>query len=76
MLKINRLDGTAEVLTQVRYNEERVWSPISRARPAWDILFIVDFTFAAILLVPQFAAWIHRTQLLRQDLFIPGCRSC
>jgi membrane-bound metal-dependent hydrolase YbcI (DUF457 family) len=37
-----------------------IWSPISRARPAWDILFIVDFTFAAILLVPQFAAWIHR----------------
>jgi membrane-bound metal-dependent hydrolase YbcI (DUF457 family) len=37
-----------------------IWSPISRARPAWDILFIVDFTFATILLVPQFAAWVHK----------------
>jgi len=37
-----------------------IWSPISRVRPAWDIIFIVDFTMSAILLVPQFAAWVHR----------------
>ncbi len=37
-----------------------IWSPISRVRPAWDIIFIVDFTFTALVLVPQFAAWVHR----------------
>ena len=37
-----------------------IWSPISRVRPAWDIVFIVDFAFTALLLVPQFAAWVHR----------------
>lgn len=31
ILKINRLDGTADVLTQVRYDEERVWTPVSRS---------------------------------------------
>ena len=36
------------------------WSPISRARPAWDIIFIVDFCFTGIVLVPQVAAWISR----------------
>ena len=32
-LKINRLDGTARVLTQVRYDEERVWSPVGTTDP-------------------------------------------
>ena len=36
-----------------------IWSPANWARPAWDLLFIVDFTFSGILLVPQFAAWAH-----------------
>jgi membrane-bound metal-dependent hydrolase YbcI (DUF457 family) len=36
------------------------WSPLSRARPAWDIVFIIDFTFTALVLMPQVAAWIHR----------------
>jgi membrane-bound metal-dependent hydrolase YbcI (DUF457 family) len=36
------------------------WSPVSHARPAWDILFIIDFTFTALVLVPQVAAWVHR----------------
>jgi len=35
-----------------------IWSPIDWGRPAWDILFIIDFTFTAILLVPQLLAWI------------------
>ncbi|MDX2027084.1 MAG: DUF1491 family protein, partial [Alphaproteobacteria bacterium] len=33
ILKINRMDGTAEILTQVRYEDERVWSPVSRGAP-------------------------------------------
>lgn len=36
-----------------------IWSPLEWARPAWDILFIVDFTFTAILLVPQLLAWTY-----------------
>src|SRR5450432_436855 len=34
-----------------------IWSPLEWSRPAWDIFFIVDFTFAAILLIPQLLAW-------------------
>ena len=34
-----------------------IWSPLQWSRPAWDILFIVDFTFTAILLIPQLLAW-------------------
>jgi len=33
ILKINRLDGTARVLSQVRYDDELVWSPVSRTDP-------------------------------------------
>ena len=36
-----------------------IWSPLQWSRPAWDLIFIVDFTFTAILLVPQFLAWIY-----------------
>jgi membrane-bound metal-dependent hydrolase YbcI (DUF457 family) len=38
----------------------RIWDPISKQRIAWDLLFIVDFTFASIVLVPQVVAWIYR----------------
>jgi membrane-bound metal-dependent hydrolase YbcI (DUF457 family) len=34
-----------------------IWSPLAWSRPAWDLIFIVDFTLSAILLVPQFLAW-------------------
>lgn len=34
-----------------------VWSPWKWSRPAWDLIFIVDFTFTGILLVPQILAW-------------------
>lgn len=34
-----------------------IWSPLKWSRPAWDILFIIDFTFTAILLIPQSMAW-------------------
>jgi membrane-bound metal-dependent hydrolase YbcI (DUF457 family) len=36
-----------------------VWSPWKWPRPAWDLIFIVDFTFTGILLVPQILAWVH-----------------
>jgi len=36
-----------------------VWSPLAWSRPAWDILFIIDFTFSAILLIPQWLAWAY-----------------
>jgi len=56
-----------------------IWSPLEWSRPAWDILFIVDFTFAGILLVPQLLAWVfeNRTLLRRRALtmalvFIPA----
>jgi membrane-bound metal-dependent hydrolase YbcI (DUF457 family) len=38
----------------------RMWFPISRERVAWDLLFIVDFSFTTIILVPQMIAWIYR----------------
>jgi membrane-bound metal-dependent hydrolase YbcI (DUF457 family) len=36
-----------------------VWSPPDWSRPAWDLIFIIDFTFTGILLVPQILAWVH-----------------
>lgn len=37
----------------------RIWYPISSKRVAWDLLFIIDFSFTAILLMPQVVAWIY-----------------
>jgi membrane-bound metal-dependent hydrolase YbcI (DUF457 family) len=37
-----------------------VWSPLAWSRPAWDLIFIVDFTFTGILLIPQLLGWVHR----------------
>src|SRR5437899_7195125 len=36
-----------------------IWSPLNWSRPAWDLVFIVDFTLTAILLVPQLLAWVY-----------------
>lgn len=36
-----------------------IWSPVEWSRPAWDLIFIVDFTLTAILLVPQLLAWVY-----------------
>jgi membrane-bound metal-dependent hydrolase YbcI (DUF457 family) len=36
-----------------------VWSPLRWSRPAWDLIFIVDFTFTGIMLVPQILAWVQ-----------------
>jgi membrane-bound metal-dependent hydrolase YbcI (DUF457 family) len=41
-----------------------VWSPLNWSRPAWDVIFIVDFSFTGILLIPQFLAWVHRDEKL------------
>jgi membrane-bound metal-dependent hydrolase YbcI (DUF457 family) len=56
-----------------------IWSPENWARPAWDILFILDFGFTAILLVPQLLAWAYedpersrRRALLMWLVFTPA----
>ncbi len=36
-----------------------IWSPLQWSRPAWDLIFIVDFTLTVILLVPQLLAWVY-----------------
>ncbi len=36
-----------------------IWSPYRWSRPAWDILFILDFSFTGILLIPQLLAWAY-----------------
>jgi membrane-bound metal-dependent hydrolase YbcI (DUF457 family) len=36
-----------------------IWSPIKWSRPAWDLIFIIDFTLTAIFLVPQIVAWVY-----------------
>jgi membrane-bound metal-dependent hydrolase YbcI (DUF457 family) len=36
-----------------------IWSPLKWTRPAWDLIFIIDFTLTAILLIPQILAWIY-----------------
>ena len=47
-----------------------IWSPLKWARPAWDLIFIIDFTLVAILLAPQFIAWVYSRAegLLRRAL--------
>ena len=39
-----------------------VWSPLAWSRPAWDLIFIVDFTLTGLLLIPQLLAWAHRDE--------------
>jgi len=36
-----------------------IWSPLKWSRPAWDLIFIIDFSFSAILLAPQIVAWVY-----------------
>lgn len=48
-----------------------IWSPFEWSRPAWDMIFIVDFALSGILLAPQLLPWIYsqpekmRTRTLR-----------
>ena len=37
-----------------------IWSPVKWSRPAWDLIFIIDFTFTTLLLLPQILAWVYR----------------
>jgi membrane-bound metal-dependent hydrolase YbcI (DUF457 family) len=37
----------------------RMWFPLSSKRVAWDLLFIIDFSFTAIVLLPQVIAPIY-----------------
>jgi len=37
----------------------RIWYPLSHERVSWDLLFIIDFCFTAIALLPQVVAWIY-----------------
>ena len=36
-----------------------IWSPLKWTRPTWDLIFIIDFTLGAIVLVPQILAWVY-----------------
>ena len=47
------LDGTTSFGT-------RMWYPISSQRVAWDWLFIIDFVFTSLILIPQLLAGIYR----------------
>jgi len=56
-----------------------IWSPLNWSRPAWDILFIIDFSFTAILLIPQLLAWayedpdhVRRRALIMWLVFTPA----
>src|SRR6266436_3838132 len=56
-----------------------IWSPLQWSRPAWDLIFIVDFTLTAILLVPQLLAWVYvhpekekRRAIAMWLVFLPG----
>ncbi len=47
-----------------------VWWPLAPTRIAWDLIFIVDFTLTAILLLPQFMAQLfhQRAEFQRRAL--------
>lgn len=56
-----------------------IWSPLEWSRPAWDLLFIIDFTFTAILLLPQLLSWAYadpgksrRRALAMWIIFLPA----
>lgn len=38
----------------------QVWYPFNRDRVVWDLLFIIDFSFTGILLLPQLIAWTYK----------------
>jgi membrane-bound metal-dependent hydrolase YbcI (DUF457 family) len=56
-----------------------IWSPLRWSRPAWDVIFIIDLTFTAFVLLPQLAAWVNadrekvtRRMLLMCAIFVPA----
>jgi membrane-bound metal-dependent hydrolase YbcI (DUF457 family) len=51
-----------------------IWSPLQWSRPAWDLIFIIDFTFSALLLCPQILAWVYRQDAgLKNRAIITWC---
>jgi inner membrane protein len=44
----------------------RMWTPISQQRVSWDLLFIIDFSFTSIVLLPQVASWIYQDRARKQ----------
>src|SRR6266852_1834196 len=47
-----------------------IWSPLKWSRPAWDLIFIIDFTLTAIFLAPQILAWVYaKKEGLQQRAF-------
>lgn len=40
-----------------------VYSPWSRERVVWDLVFIIDFVFTGVLLFPHLLIWIYRHRL-------------
>ena len=56
-----------------------IWSPLRWSRPAWDVLFIIDFTLTGILLIPQLMAWtfedsdhVQRRAMIMWAIFTPA----
>jgi membrane-bound metal-dependent hydrolase YbcI (DUF457 family) len=42
----------------------RMWWPVSKERVSWDMLFIVDFAFTTVILIPQVIAWTYSDRAL------------
>lgn len=59
------MDGTTSFGT-------RMLTPFSQRRVAWDWIFIIDFVFTSLLLLPQLTAWIYheRAKSLRRAVIM------
>jgi membrane-bound metal-dependent hydrolase YbcI (DUF457 family) len=49
-----------------------IWAPFSWARPAWDLIFIIDLTVSGIVLLPQVLAGLYET---RENFLLRSFRS-
>lgn len=49
-----------------------IWSPLSKARVAWDTTFIIDLVFTSIVLLPLLTAWVYsdRQRALRRGWIV------
>lgn len=39
-----------------------LWAPLRNSRTNWDLVFIIDGTLAALMLLPQVLAWVYADQ--------------
>jgi hypothetical protein len=71
LLKINRLDGFAHVLTQIRRDDELVWAPLTKTDPMPD-------TDANALMTKQASfdpdLWVIEIEDKQARLWFPGKR--